>query len=297
MSGTANITFTAFSTGSGDWLNQEFPGFAASASGLVGTVGAADLDFPAFTASLSGGVDVLDAEFGGFTLSANGLTGEVGVATASFSGFSVTASGVREGIADLVWAGFTLSASGSDTTPAEATITFPAFTVDAYGAGDSLASTENYQVWTVNTDTKAHATYTQWLADSYALFNGKHIAAFSDGIYELTGTADGAVAIPWKLTWAPTDAGTTKQKRVDAAFVNLRQSGDFKLRVLTDEKEERIYGQTMTGFPAGMHPKRVSLTRYLEGRNWQFGVENSGTSDAAIDEIEIDVVVGKRKLR
>lgn len=298
MSGTAYLNWPLYTSTSGNWLNKDWPVLSVTASGVAGQTGSASIAFPLFSGSLAGGADVGVCDFPLFGVIGAGEVGANGTLSRPFELFALTASGGKSGAAALDYALFTLVASGGELIDIDGSLPFPLFT--AAGAGQAVldtVATNDYVVWVVNTETKAHSTYVNWQVSSLTEFNGKWFITLPDGIYELAGGADGATAINAAVYWPPSEFGTTKQKRLDAAYVHLRQGGNFKLVAVTDELQKRIYGQDMTGFPAGLHPKRVQFTRGLKGRMWQIGFENTNGADFDLAEIEVVTIPESRRLK
>jgi hypothetical protein len=217
---------------------------------------------------------------------------------------------------DIAWPMFTTS--GALDKPLQAAVTWPMFEVSGgidlafeavadivwpmfqvVGSIASLTATDDgsYEVWVVNQETGAHSTYTLWPANSYGVFNGAEIIATSEGLFTLGGTDDAGVDIPVKVYWPPSKFGTDKQKRIEQPIVDRREGGDFSLVTVTDETEKRIYGQDLTGFPEGMYPKRVSTTRNLKGRYWQFGIESATGGGLTVKGLEVGTITLSRKLK
>lgn len=184
-------------------------------------------------------------------------------------------------------------------------IIFPHFDIRGriiFGAEAFLGDSDTV-VWVVNSETKMHSTYKNWAANSHGVFNGVELVAMADGIYEL-GASDGDETdtaydpIVGKVYWAPSDMGTDKQKRIDAAYVRLRRSGELlRLVAITDEATRREYTEDVRGFPLLTHPKRVLFTRGLQGRIWQIGFENIDGGDFSLEDIEIIPIILSRRLR
>jgi len=299
MAGTANLIFPLFNTTSGNWANISTPLFTVAGTGVSGNTGTASVGIPLFTLSGAGGPSVGSVDWSMFTVTGTGESGSIGIYDRTWPLFKVVATGKRAGASALSWSLFTLTGLGGESTPADVTLSWPLFTIA--GSGQSIAQpigASDYVVWVINTDTKAHSTYDNFLVTSQGTFNGVELVATADGLFELTGEDDAGTDIDAKVYWVPSALGTSKQKKSRSAFVNIRAGGqDFKLVAFADEVEKRIYGQDMTGFPANMHRKRVEFTRNLEGQIWQYGVENTDGSRFSLSDIEIDYIPGKRKLK
>lgn len=273
----------------------------------VGPLSAFDVTFPAFTAALTAHSDRLQAEFPGFTfgpmeISSDTLSvlqptftceltavaGSIGTLQAAFPTFSIGGEFEIGTILQVEFPAFTAGLTATQVVPFTLAVQWPSFIFAGTALPASADTNTNYVVWVVNSVTKAHSTYTNWNANSFARFNGKDMIATSTGIHELTAGADGATAVTGKVYWPPSAFGTDKQQRIEAVYVRLRGSAQPFLLVATcDEQERRIYTASMTGFPAGIHPKRVLFTRNLRGNLWQIGFENTNGGDFDLVEVEV----------
>ena len=241
---------------------------------------------------------------GGFTWPLFSAIGQLSVGKA-YEGSIIwplfTAAGEvrRQFSGDLIWPLFGVSGYVAPLQQFTGEIIWPLYQFNGGMASTAgITDTTNYVVWVINTDTKAHSTYDNFLVTSQRTFNSVELVATADGLFELTGEDDAGTDIDAKVYWVPSALGTSKQKKSRSAFVNIRAGGqDFKLVAFADEVEKRIYGQDMTGFPSNMHRKRVEFTRNLEGQIWQYGVENTDGSRFSLSDIEIDYIPGKRRLK
>ena len=156
-------------------------------------------------------------------------------------------------------------------------------------------TTADYQVWVVNRDTKQHAIYTQYPVESIVEFNGKLVAAFEDGIYELGGTDDDGTAIAASLRWAPSEFGSRQPKRIDSIYINGRiydQGIDVVLSA--DEDYERVYTSIQHD---EMRRVRILPARGISGHAWQLGVDNVLGGDFELYDAEVYTVPLSRHTR
>jgi hypothetical protein len=214
----------------------------------------------------------------------------------------LTSAGVmsQETFANLVLPALTAVAQGNVELEWTGALDLPMLQLTAAVITDStgdITTTTDYVAWAVNEQTKQHAQYTNWLVNSYAEIGAAQFVSTPTGIFELTGDDDAGTNIDSRIYWSPSNMATDKQKRCEQAFLRIRARGDVRFVALTDETEQRIYNQDMTGFPENLHPKRVLFTRKLQGALWQMGFENVDGADFDLHDIEVDVVVLTRRLK
>jgi hypothetical protein len=147
-------------------------------------------------------------------------------------------------------------------------------------------------VWVVNTKTGAHSTYANFNCVDIAEFNGKQLAVFEEGLYELGGENDDGVDIDAKIYWVPSSLGTPKQKRIESIHIVMRNldGNDLKLVTITDEVEERIYTKTIASNVAGLKTYRQLTTKGLSGTIWQVGIENTNSGDFVVDSAVLNSI-------
>jgi hypothetical protein len=234
-------------------------------------------------------------------LIADGTTGTIGHATLVLPNITLTAHGDRMGSAVLVVPQIQLNAYGCPEVTWDNTLTLPQIQLLASGTTnvtDFIGSTD-YQVWTMNSVTGAHTTYSSWNVNSYGKFDGREIIVLADGIYEVTGVHDASAEILADVEWPPTDMGSHKQKRIDSISINMRSltTDGYTVTAVADEQQLRRYPKTITGRPEGMRRHRQLLPKGLNGQHWQFGFENDTGGDFVLDEIEVIAVELTRRFK
>lgn len=274
-----------------------FPLFITTGAGATGEIATGAATIPLFTAS-----GVLQTWDGAVTLplfgvASTGVTGVVGDGDTVFSIFSASGIMTKESAGAVTFPLFTTAGVMQLDSPWVGDVTFPAFqALGIFVTGDGI-SADPYEVWVVNRETGAHSTYTAWPANSHGVFNGTEIIATPTGLFTLGGLDDDGTGIIIKAYWPPSEFGTSKQKRLEQPIVDRRLGGDFNFVSITDETEKRVYELDLTGWPEGIHPKRVPTTRKLQGRKWQFGIESTDGGGLALNDVEVETIVLSRKLK
>lgn len=161
---------------------------------------------------------------------------------------------------------------------------------------------DEYSGWVMNAPLRAFSTNTTLAFDSFATFDGMHLAAGPNGIARFTGrnvtdTADGD-AIDFSLRTALMDFGTTRFKRMPDVFFGLSTDGRMFLKVITrDYKTGAGYEDwyELTRTKDGPGTARAELGRGLRSTWWQFELCNIGGAGIELDAIELrPMILDKR---
>ncbi len=234
---------------------------------------------------------------GDFEVSFTATAGAIATLDLPFASFEFSASLDRSGSFDLPLGDFTCALTAGLQTTLSFDLNLGVFTASFRAANVSVAedTTADYQVWVVTRDTKQHATYTQYPIESLVEFNGKLVAAFEDGIYEIGGTDDDGTEIAASLRWASSELGSRQPKRLDSVYINGRLYAQcLDVVVSTDEAPERIY----TTVPNEDSRRfRVLPARGLSGHTWKLGVSNVDGGDFELFDAEVTTVPLSRHTR
>jgi len=137
-------------------------------------------------------------------------------------------------------------------------------------------------VWAANLSTAGHSRYAGFGFNSFAFFDGHYYGCKSDGIYELSGALDGTAPIPWTVTFAETDFGSTMLKRVANVIVGAKSSGPLALKVVHDPAHIYAYPVTPSGLDA--RASRVKIGKGLKSRYWQFELASD------VERVELEAI-------
>ena len=135
--------------------------------------------------------------------------------------------------------------------------------------------------------------YVGWDFNSIACFNGKHIGANSDGVFELgeSTTDDGKGIKAWIKT--PThDYGSAHQKRVRSAYIGGETDGKLTFSIFADEQDPVLAQIEKTGQKqSGL---RIPGNRKAKGRFLSYEIANSAGCDFSIDSLEVILMILSR---
>ena len=148
----------------------------------------------------------------------------------------------------------------------------------------------------MRTETNAVTTYSNFPFNSFARFNGAHLGATSEGLFELVGETDNGMPIAAEVRTGVNDFGSGFIKQMDRLYVGYRSDADMTLSVTTDETET-----APSALPAlnadGIHGTRVKVGKGMRGRYWQFTLRNLLGARFTIDEIDTAPLDCQRRLR
>jgi hypothetical protein len=152
-----------------------------------------------------------------------------------------------------------------------------------------LDATEAYACFVANLRTGAHSTYSNFNFNS---LSGEY-GAKDDGIYQLTGTTDGGVAIATLLDTGKTDFQSAQLKRMTDAYLGVKSDGSIKLNLIT-ENTDTTYTIAATN---ALQTHKINLGRGAIGRYWQAILENVSGSSFVLESLELNTEILSRKVR
>jgi hypothetical protein len=148
----------------------------------------------------------------------------------------------------------------------------------------SLAQQRVPLVWVVNTDGGANSTYTGWDFNSFAVWQGRNMAAGDDGIFELVGDTDDSTPIVSSILTGKSDLGTVQHKRMAYVYVGAKAAGGMSLTVHTDDGQVNTYDVPAAELMANV---RAAIGKGLRSKYWQLELTNPDGSDFEIESLEL----------
>lgn len=146
--------------------------------------------------------------------------------------------------------------------------------------------------WAYNINTGAGSFYEGFRFNSFALIDGEYYGANEAGIFRLGGDADDSAPIDMTITLGTSNLGSSRVKRVPAAYVGAESDQPL---VLTCRVEGLEYSYTFSRATATMAPAKVQIGKGLAGVYWQLELSNTDGADAEIDALELLVAHSDRR--
>lgn len=239
-----------------------------------------------------------------FSTSGYYVGGEIGTGAITLFAMDASGRGGRAGYAGIELPLIEVASTGGPLATITASLILPM--LEPLGAvynppssGAPTADTGSaYDVFVVNSRTKAHSKYNNYRFNSFGNFNDNMYACGSDGIYQLTGSEDDGNNITTSLIWAISNMGSTRVKWVDAAYLHIRgDTGNLEVWSTVDERTRRIYTVDLNQSPQGMHVRRALFGRGLFGTWFSIGVKKETSEPLTVSDIELRVVNRQRRLR
>ena len=147
-----------------------------------------------------------------------------------------------------------------------------------------------YPGWALNADTNGVSRYKGVVANSFCQLDGKTFLANAAGIYEVDGADDAGQQILAKVVLPKDDLGSAMSRRVALVWLGARSSGKLKLGVTTNDDEATHYSVDLSDVD-GARGSKVKLGKGLDGRYWQFSIENDGGADFELSTFEYEPAV------
>jgi hypothetical protein len=301
--GDGAVTLPLFDVGGTDANVFSLPLFTVAGTGVSGTVGGGafvlpDFDVVGTVISQNLGDGALNLPL--FTVVGVGQNLGVNYGIVTLPKFSV--SGVAEaggvGTAALTLPLLQVSGAGAQNNVGTASFSLPLLQIS--GLVSTVIAAPVVTGVVVNSTTKAASTYSGINFNSVALFNGVILAATKDGIFALSGATDVGVPIVATVKGGLTDFGTEQQpeerlKRVLAAYVGYRATGEWELSVITDERDTYVY-RLAPRQQGQIHPARVKLAHGAKGRYVQWQLKNINGAGGTFDKLTLDADVLSRRV-
>ncbi len=168
-----------------------------------------------------------------------------------------------------------------------------------FSASRLVLNGETYTGWVLDSSALAPTEYQGFDFNSMTTFNGVNYAAKSDGIYKLEGSTDDGAAIAAAITLGQDDFGTSYEKKVERAYLGLRNDGSMVLKVIlldpaTQQKTE--YWYELTSVSATIRKERIKLPKGLKAHYWQFELINVQGADFELDTLEVYPLILTRRV-
>lgn len=151
-----------------------------------------------------------------------------------------------------------------------------------------------YSAYCMNPEIFAVTQYTNYNYNSFAVFNNRHLAASTSGLYLLEGTTDDDEYIVPKMLTAAMDFGTSNLKQVPQVYLGIDQDNTIILKVNVDDQSTSYYSLTATCNRLGT--QRIKCGKGLIGRYFQFELQAKDCETFKLDNFEFYPVVLRRKI-
>lgn len=127
--------------------------------------------------------------------------------------------------------------------------------------------------------------------NSYGQLGNKYLAANENGIYSLCECNDAAGAdINGYFIIHRTDFGIPNPKTLRSLFIGYEANGSIKLTVTVDQTFTRAFLMPAVYSSNEQHGNRVSISRELKGRYFEFKIEGMQGADFAFDRIDATII-------
>jgi hypothetical protein len=275
------------------------PSLQLAATGVIGATGTAALRLPALT--LLGTAQFQPAGDAAPVLpalqaQAQGLVGTVGSAQFALPLLTLSAEGTRgaAGAAIFTLPLVSLDARAISSVAGAGVFLLPIFQLDAQG---SLAVEALYRTWALNLRNKALTEYDGFEFNSFALVDGKLLAASDAGLFILDGSdADIATDIDALARTGIVDMGTSYLKRVPRVYYSGLLTDNMLYSAITREQGKHTYRLLQQGRP-GLQQRPLPFGRRLKSRYWQFEFQNENGGDLSVHSLVIQDAVVRRRVQ
>ncbi len=158
---------------------------------------------------------------------------------------------------------------------------------------------ETYTGWALDSAALAPTEYQGFDFNSMCTYKGINYAAKSDGIYTLKGSTDDGAAIAAAITLGQDDFGTSYEKKVERAYLGLRNDGSVVLKAILLDRasnQKTEYWYELTEISAIIRKERIKLPKGLKAHYWQFELANVQGADFELDTMEVYPLILTRRV-
>ena len=322
--------------GSSSVITATLPAISASTNAVLGTIGVVDATMPALSADVGGGQFALDATLPKLSADITGTPGragvvtaalpllsvsfaaldtQVGVMSASLPALTASTTGIagRTGTVDVSLPKLSVTASGIAGRVGSVSASLPSLTAEMYDLArvfatmnvalprmtvslEAVYTNAALMVHVMNTITNAVTVFSNYDYDSFAVIDGKYIAAGEQGLVQLDAAElDVTDQITARFATGQLKLGSSAQKRLSDFYFAARSEGSIRLMVYVDDQAPYIY--TLDPVAVSRLKQRRSLIgKGARGKYWQFAFENTNGLDFEFDSMSIAAVVTDRRI-
>lgn len=160
-------------------------------------------------------------------------------------------------------------------------------------------SGEVHTAWATNLEGNMPVSqYQNYGFNSFAEVGGEYFAASDDGLYRLGADQDDGQPIDAAVGSMMLDLGTSRQKRVQAAYIGYTASGRIVLKVRSEDDGEVVedWFEAQQQTAAAPRNQMVRVGRGLRSRYWQFELVNVQGADFELDSLEMYPITLNRRV-
>lgn len=151
----------------------------------------------------------------------------------------------------------------------------------------------------MNTNSTAVTEYLNYNFDSLAQTGANEfMASGADGIYRLEGSDDDGTQIDSYITTKLFHFGSEQFKRVERAYIALRNTGTIVLKTITrDRQGQRVENwYELEEVDATIRQRRIKIGKGLKSHYWQFTLASNGGADFEVDNLEFVPIILTRRV-
>jgi hypothetical protein len=151
----------------------------------------------------------------------------------------------------------------------------------------------------MNTNNAAVTEYLNYNFDSMAKTGANEfMASGADGIYRLEGSDDAGTQIDSYITTKLFHFGSEQFKRVERAYIALRNTGTLVLKTITrDRQGQRVENwYELEEVDDTIRQRRIKIGKGLKSHYWQFTLMSNAGADFEIDNLEFVPIILTRRV-
>jgi hypothetical protein len=154
-----------------------------------------------------------------------------------------------------------------------------------------VAPNGSFTTWAINTNKGFVTQYDNFVFNSFAPMGRKYLAASSTGLYELNGDDDAGTDIIARIKSGNLQIGGAQLTSFKGAYLGVRGSGDFVLKLTTGDGKTHTYGVTVESLKTA----KINIGKGVRTRYFAFELISTG-QDFDLESIEFLPIVASRRV-
>ncbi|GER16676.1 hypothetical protein [Variovorax boronicumulans] len=161
------------------------------------------------------------------------------------------------------------------------------------GVLEGATGRTDQDTWVWHADAKGSTVYRSYPFNSFAVIDGKHYGASSDGLFLLEGEDDAGTPVHASFDLGKMDFGSASQKTIAECYVGMSASGNLFLKLIAEGRE---FVYKTRGFSEHMQQQRITPGKGLKSNYITVQFFNEDGANFEIDTVNFLVADLQRKI-
>jgi hypothetical protein len=178
----------------------------------------------------------------------------------------------------------------------QASIVLPLFTMGDTQQAVSI-TVGPFSAYSLNTENFGVSSFSNFIFDSFAEFNGLYLASSPSGLFLLSGNNDIGTKIDVVIKKEQFGGDVRNKKRVRNIYTELRTDGDYEIDVKIDNDTYTYIAEPTHNYSDGIQTVRTKPGKGLLGRYITMLLRNTNGNNIEVRELGLDIEMSERSGR